>query len=162
MKKVGRPRRPILPRASTSLSSVSILIRTSTALSDKDIENSKVTLIDQWRLTTCTIEFIDEKFFIRVNGEAIALNELTMIWWRIKPYFGDHPIEFVDALQARYWRQQWEAMQRSLEVLASRCYVLNPLKARQYATLKPVQLSVAKQVGLKFPIQCSGMTSGEF
>lgn len=117
----------------------------------KDIENSKVTLIDQWRLTTCTIEFIDEKFFIRVNGEAIALNELTMIWWRIKPYFGDHPIEFVDALQARYWRQQWEAMQRSLEVLASRCYVLNPLNARQYATLKPVQLSVAKQVGLKFP-----------
>jgi len=94
-----------------------------------------------------SINFLDDNLFISVKDKKVDPNDIFGVWWRRPRNRGKDKITAMD----RYMQLEGEVLVRSLrDFLPDVNWVSDP-EATRMACRKPVQLLVAKKLGLKIP-----------
>lgn len=99
------------------------------------------------------LEFSEKgiKGHFRIANECVELQEVDAVWWRLKPtplpvvhdYFELSKISFINA--------EWRSTLGALAYLLPQVRWVNKQENQVKFNYKPVQLSLAQQVGLKIP-----------
>lgn len=87
----------------------------------------------------------------RSAGLEIPLDELTSIWWRVKPF---RQVDFAyqqDQMEEAFGTREWLEVLRSLFKLLDHAFWVNPVDSNVTAGRKPWQLALALKVGLECP-----------
>lgn len=93
----------------------------------------------------------------RADGEIVTAedrvhcDDLRAVWWRVKPFtlaeYGAEPMPVI----AGFVEREWRSTLGSLEAFTPGAMWVNPRPADLVAREKPVQLKMARQVGLTVP-----------
>lgn len=89
--------------------------------------------------------------WVSVRGDRTLLSDITSVWWRVKPSV---PAEFSGGTatveEALKWAE-WRNFLRSLPYFLTHARWVNPVSRNYEAAYKPMQLSLASEIGFDIP-----------